>query len=250
MHNLIALLLASDQIRANRPTVIDEVENGLHFLRNAIWETVPRIHQDVERAVERHYGERIEVPVFLRFRSWIGSDRDGNPNVTADVTRTTLAMHRRTVLSRYLEDLRELRRDLSISEQHVEIPDSLRASIEDEKVSVQLSQHEERLYVREPFRRKLSYMIRRMEKARDGDDSAYNIAQYTADLDLLADALRELGYGHLVSDGRLGRMILQAKVFGFHMAALDIRQHSRRHGEAVAALLELASVTKDYEFAS
>ena len=65
------------------------------------------------------------VPVFLRFRSWIGSDRDGNPNVTADVTRTTLAMHRRTALSRYLEDLRELRRDLSISEQHVEIPDSL-----------------------------------------------------------------------------------------------------------------------------
>ncbi len=247
VHNLIALFLASDQIRAIRPTVIDEVENGLHFLRNAIWETVPRIHQDLERAVARHYGERIEVPVFLRFRSWIGSDRDGNPNVTAEVTRTTLAMHRRTALSRYLNDLRELRRELSISERTIEIPGSLYESIDADKLSVQLTPYEERLYVREPFRQKLSYMMVQMEKAREGDGSPYDIARYTADLELLATVLREVGYGHLVADGRLGRMILQTKAFGFHIAALDIRQHSHRHSEAVASLLALAGVASDYE---
>ena len=71
------------------------------------------------------------------------------------------------------------------------------------------------------------------------------LRRYTAGLDLLANALREIGYRHLVSDGRLGRMRLQAKVFGFHMATSDIRQHSRRHGEAVAALFALAGVAED-----
>ena len=246
IHNQIALLIASDNIRASKPTVTDEVFNGLHYLRNAIWTTLPRIHQDVEHAIAKHYGVQVEVPVFARFRSWIGGDRDGNPNVTAEVTRSTLAMQRRAVLSRYLEDLRALRRDLSVSERLTDVSERLFASIEEDAKTLSLSAHEERQFVREPFRRKISFMMQRIEKARDGDTESYDIAGYVADLTLISESLTEIGHAHLVRHGRLGRMIAQARIFGFHMAALDIRQHSERHGEAVAALMRLSGVCDDY----
>ena len=247
IHNQIALLIASDNIRASKPTVSDEVYNGLYYLRNAIWTTLPQIHQDVERAITRHYGAEVQVPIFAHFRSWIGGDRDGNPNVTAEVTRTTLAMQRRAVLSRYLEDLRVLRRDLSVSGRLAQVSKRLMASVEEDARTLTLSAHEERQFVREPFRRKISYMMQRIELARDKDGQAYNIEGYIADLMLIGESLTQMGHEHLVNYGRLGRMIAQARIFGFHMAALDIRQHSQRHAEAVAALLRMAEVCEDYQ---
>ena len=246
IHNQIDLLVASDNIRASKPTVIDEVTNGLHYLRNSIWVTLPRVHQDLERAIVRHYGAQVPVPVFVRFRSWIGGDRDGNPNVTAEVTQKTLAMQRRAAQARYLEDLRKLRRDLSVSERLTRIPAQLTDSLAEDAASLALSAHEERQFVREPFRRKVSFIMQRMEKARDGDTCAYDIDRYHADLTLIGEALEQIGLKDLVNHGRLGRMIVQARTFGFHMAALDIRQHSQRHGEAVAALMRLAGVCDDY----
>lgn len=246
VQNQIGLLVASDKVRASKPTVIDEVENGLHYLRNAIWETIPRIHKDVVNAIEHHYNQTVDVPVFLKFRSWIGGDRDGNPNVTAEVTRETFSMHRRTALARYLEDLRLLRRDLSISELQLNIPGILNESIRKDEESLSLSAHEARQFVREPFRQKISFMMQRIELARDGNYEIYNSNNFIADLQLLARALHEMGYENLVSHGQLGKLILQAQVFGFHMVSLDIRQHSRYHGNAVDILFRVSEVCDDY----
>lgn len=246
VHNQIGLLVASDKVRASKPTVIDEVENGLHYLRNAIWETIPRIHKDVVDAIERHYNQTVDVPVFLKFRSWIGGDRDGNPNVTAEVTRKTFSMHRRTALARYLADLRSLRRDLSISELQLKIPEALYESIACDKEVLCLSAHEARQFVQEPFRQKISFMMQRIELARDGDYEIYNSANFITDLQLLARALEDMGYGSLVSHGRLGKLLLRAQAFGFHMVSLDIRQHSRHHGNAVHALFKVSDVCDDY----
>ncbi|MCY4204382.1 MAG: phosphoenolpyruvate carboxylase [Bacteroidetes bacterium] len=246
VHNHIGLLVASDKVRASKPTVIDEVENGLHYLRNAIWETVPRIHSDLGHAIERHYNKKIDVPVFLKFRSWIGGDRDGNPNVTAEITRKTFLMHRRTALARYLEDLRMLRRDLSLSELQLKIPEILHASIQKDEESLSLNAHDIRQFVREPFRRKISFMMQRIELARDGDFEIYNSQSFISDLKLLAQALEEMGYETLVSHGRLGKLILQAQIFGFHMVSLDVRQHSRHHGKAVDTLFKVSRVCDNY----
>ena len=93
----VALLLATSEVRAERPTVKDEVEQGIYFLESTIWETAVRIHRDAERALRREFGDAaadVDVPVFLRWRSWIGGDRDGNPNVTPDVTRWTFERQR------------------------------------------------------------------------------------------------------------------------------------------------------------
>lgn len=87
IYRQIRLLMVTDEVRVERLTVQEEVDNGLFFLRNTIWDTLPRIYEDVRDAVKLYYGREIEPPSFLRFRSWIGSDRDGNPNVKPEVTR-------------------------------------------------------------------------------------------------------------------------------------------------------------------
>ena len=243
----VAILLATDQIHSSRPTVIDEVDNGLYFLRNAIWETVPRIHQDVRRAVRRHYGASIQIPAFIRYRSWIGSDRDGNPNVTADITRQTLKMQQRKVMRRYVSDLKALRRELSMSEIKVEMPQALYESLKKDEQELGPASDHERVFRREPIRRKLDFMIQRLRHTiAERPDSCYDIDKFKEDLSLLEFALNETGFGFLVNEGRLGRIIIRASVFGFHLAALDIRQHSKRHEQAVASILAAANVTSRY----
>ncbi len=253
LHDHITVLLSTDEIRANRPTVIEEVENGLYFVRNAIWETLPQIHRDVREALRRHYGAAPAVPAFLRFRSWIGSDRDGNPNVTADVTRQTLAMQHRTALTLYLAELRELRRELSLSERQVSVPQRLYDSIREDARRYTLELHRQRQFEREPYRLKISYLMARLEAQLQalGETLAepldgYDSRRFRADLKLLADCLRETGFGDLIEHGRLGRLLIQIDTFGFHLATLDLRQHSGVHEQAVAALLRLAGVADDY----
>ena len=254
IHNQIAVLLATDEVRASRPTVLEEVENGLYFVENAIWDMVPQIYQDLSDAIGRHYGERVAVPTFLRFGSWIGSDRDGNPNVTAAVTRQAAAMQRRAALTRYLEELRALRNDLSLSNRRTTIPAALYESIVADATCHVLDARLVRRYRHEPYRVKVSHMLGRLERLlRDleedptGDDSAvYDSSRFLADLELVANCLRQHGFDDLIDHGRLGRLLVQAKVFGFHLAALDVRQHSRLYEVTVAALLRLAGVTDGY----
>ena len=264
LYNEVALLLATDEIRTERPTVQEEVEQGLYFLMGSIWETVPRIHGDVRRALQRHYEDALsgdapdagipEVPVFLRYRSWIGSDRDGNPNVTAAVTRHTVRRQRRAVLERYLEELQALREALSLSAQQNGVPEPLKASLREDAEAVSLSDRLEEKLQHEPYRLKISYVMARLQailgnepSPGDGDDEAiYDSASFIDDLRLLQAALEESGFENVARRGGLQDLLVRAQTFGFHLAALDVRQHSGVHEAAVAALLEAAGAEADY----
>src|SRR5690606_4482290 len=231
----ISLLLATAEVRVERPTVREEVEQGLYFLRGSIWEAVPAIHRDVERALRKHYGEVHELPVFLRYRSWIGSDRDGNPNVTPEVTRWTLAVQRQTALRKHLEELRRLQQGLSISQRRVEVPASMYRSLEADAAEVPLDEGRRRQYQDEPYRLKIAYMMTRLgwllEDLEAGDPyrSGYTSERYVADLDLIDSALRESGFAEAADHSNLWRARVLARSFGFHLATLDVRQHSRIH---------------------
>ena len=248
----ISLLVATDEVRAERPTVEDEVEQGLYFLRDTIWEMIPRIHQDVVRAISRHYGEPVRFEPFLRYRSWIGGDRDGNPGVTAEVTRQTLSTHRRTALEKQLKELRELRRELSISERRSPVPQELYESLEADAADTPLPETRLRQYRHEPYRLKLSYMMARLQalladlEGGQHAESDYQSEGFVADLDLIDRCLRETGFSEAANFSRLARVRVLAKSFGFHLAALDVRQHSRIHEEAIAEILKLAAVADDY----
>ena len=253
----IALMLATDEVRSEKLAVPDEVRNGLFFLAQSVWDAVPRIHRDARAALQTYYGAGAAgpLPPFLRYRSWIGGDRDGNPNVTHDVTQWTLQQHRLDALRLYRRSVNDLRIQLSVSERQVAIPDALLASAEADAALVALPEARVRQYRHEPFRLKLHYLLAKLDAlvAHEEGDEAHPVlfeqftgAAFAADLDLLASALHSAGLGSVADGGRLADLRTQAATFGFHLAALDLRQHSRVHEAAVADLLRAAGAESEY----
>ena len=254
LYSQIAFLLGTDEVRAERPTVREEVEQGHYFLHGSIWDTIPAIHRDVQQALRRHYDATAELPAFLKYRSWIGSDRDGNPNVTADVTRWTFARQRRTTLEHYLDEIDDLRDDLSISTRQLTVSDALEASLEADADEIALPDDVRGQYQREPYRLKLCYMEARLRGLLDEIDAAdvekmaggYTADDLLADLDLIAESLHDHGFEEAARSGQLHRLRSLVKTFGFHLAALDVRQHSGVHEDTVTALLDAGGVVDNY----
>lgn len=254
--NQMKLLLMTDEVRAERMSVEDEVENGLFFFTHTIWDVVPTLYKDIRLALETYYGEAGDIPIVLKYRSWIGSDRDGNPNVTSSVTWKTVIEQRKTALKMYLRKLDHLRRYLSVSYKETNISDDLRVSLRDEETANPLSDVYERRYQREPYRRKLTHMMQYIQQQLDvlsGEKEEvlkmapkYTSEAFVHDLKLIRDSLIENSLSGLSEQGRLQDLLICAETFGFHLTALDIRQHSRLHEETVEELLGLGNVMEGY----
>lgn len=254
--NQMKLLLMTDEVRAERMSVEDEVENGLFFFTHTIWDVVPSLYRDIRLALETYYGESGDIPIVLKYRSWIGSDRDGNPNVTSSVTWRTVIEQRKTALSVYLKKLDHLRRYLSVSYKETNISDELKLSLRDEETENPLSDLYERRYQREPYRRKLTHMMQYIQEqlnAASGEKEEvlkiakkYTSTDFVHDLELIRNSLIENNLTGLSEQGRLQDLLICAKTFGFHLTSLDIRQHSRLHEETVEELLSKGNVINGY----
>lgn len=236
----LSLLILTDEIRALRLDVIDEVRNGIHYLGGAIWNAVPGLYRDLADAIETHYGERVDLPVILRYRSWIGGDRDGNPFVTAGRSARALAEMRQVALNRHGQMLEQLHRELSLSDRRVAVDVALTQSIERDEAEWPLDPKVVRHLRHEPFRVKLKHMQMRL------GTPDYNVLRYTCDLMLIQAALRHAGLIETADRGRIADAVMAARTFGFHLAALDIRQHSRVHETAVNEMFALAGVAANY----
>ena len=256
--NEIYLLLATDEVRTERVTVEDEVENGIFYFRNAIWQTIPILYDDLRNAFEMYYDEVPDFNTILRYRSWIGSDRDGNPNVTPEVTWQTILEQRKNVMELYLDELDDLRRYLSISQNKFDISDELAASLKRDEQEDPLSDRYERLYNQEPYRRKVTHMMHKLQHQLEiiklgrpnevlEEAQKYKISDFINDLELISRSLKNSGLECVASQGKLRHLRIRAQTFGFHLAGLDIRQHSEKHESAVAELLEVGQVTDEYQ---
>jgi phosphoenolpyruvate carboxylase len=250
----VTLLLSTEHLRATKPEPEAEVESGLKFLLTSIWESAAGLHLHARHALRRHYGADVAIPDFLRFRSWAGGDRDGNANVTPEVTRRTLAAHRRAALERHLGELADLQDELSLSDRHAAIPLDLLRSLDADRAERTLDAATRRRWRHEPYRLKIAAVMTRLshalEETRDGANASgpagYGSAEYVRDLELIERSLVHTGYGHVARGGRLQRVLWLARTFGFHLAALDIRQHSAVHERAVADILRAAGLVADY----
>ncbi|UCE06542.1 MAG: phosphoenolpyruvate carboxylase [bacterium] len=250
IYHQILLLLASDDIRSERPTVKDEVLNGLYFCTTSIWETVPHLYQDLREAIHLYYDvQPNNLPALLRYRTWIGGDRDGNPFVTPDVTRESLKTYRAAVLQLYLDELAKLKNELSISSRRAKIPEQLEGSLEQDAKLMTLDGKLYRRYQFEPYRLKISYIIEKINRllSQDADTSfSYTCEDFLAELQMIKKSLDINNLNEIATQGLLSDLILRAQVFGFHLVTLDIRQHSKVHEQAIEELLRLAGVTKTY----
>lgn len=241
----IQLMFATDELRVERPRVIEEVRHGLYFLKGPVWQAIPQLYRDLRRAIFEQYGVTPVLPSIIRYRTWIGGDRDGNPRVTAAVTRESFAELRNAVLDLYDEELTALRRELSASRLRVQVPAALDAAIERDRALYPVAPRDERVMANEPFRLRITQMIAKLGHSRV-EPGAYRAGELVSDLEELSLALEGCGMALVASEGRLFDLIYRAKSFGLHMAALDIRQHSRVHAETVGELLRLARVCDDY----
>lgn len=248
LYEQVTLLLATDELRAKRPQVEDEVDFILHFVQQTLWETIPEIVRDMERAGRLYFElPRNQVPRRgVRVRSWVGGDRDGNPYVTTDVTRATLRKHRRTAIEQFATSLRQLWHDLSISDRTVPVPDSLKEELVIDAEKGYISASDLKTHEREPFRLKVAAILERLDRDWREKES-YPVDEFRRDLGLLTHALEECGFSALASHGRMARLRIRAEAFGLHLVVLDIRQHSAMHETAVAELLRVGQVEDRYE---
>ena len=223
----VEVLWHTDEVRSVRPRVLDEVGNALFYLERTFFDAIPDVQQQLVEALGRHYsGIRVPSDPPIRLGSWVGSDQDGNPNANAAMLTETLRLQRRTLLTRYRERVRELARDLSQSTRLTRVSDELGASIRrDEEELADYAQTLSPGTADEPYRRKLSFIWRRLGATLDGESAAYGFADdLAADLDLLDASLRR-HRGGAVADGDLLRLRRQVRAFGFIGARLDVRQH-------------------------
>ncbi|MDG5765897.1 phosphoenolpyruvate carboxylase [Balneolales bacterium ANBcel1] len=248
----ICILISTDDVRPSSLSVHDEVRNGLYFLSNSIWNTVPKIYSDLEDAADIYYGKRPELPPFLKYRSWIGGDRDGNPRVTSEMTGETLRLHYESAFNRYEQALSAVWYELSISSRHMEVPQVLIDGIKsDEEVCDTGLKTAD--YWHEPYRLKVHFMQHKLMLQRRSlldmastEAGPYPIPVFLDDVEQLISALRQAGFRQLADRGSLRKLHYQIKTFGYHMAALDIRQHSDIYGTCVAEMLESAGVATGY----
>ena len=240
----VALLWGTSELHSLRPTVEDEVRGGLHYLPIVLWSVLPKLVEGLEEAVEVHYGQRPALPAPVVFRSWIGGDRDGNPNVLPAVTRWAQDFARREVVRLYADELDTLGRDLSVSDQRVRLPETLRLEIEDLLMGIAIPE----AFRSEPFR---CLCVGVREKLRGLSETSsgptYGDArELLADLKTISGGLRKVGLSGAAALG-VRPLQLRAEVFGLDLVALDLREESRAHATAVAELLRVGGVCADYE---
>ena len=245
----IATLWQTRELFAEKPTVLDEAKSALYYFRRSLMGAIPRLMEDMEDALDAAFGaaQGPPLPTVVRFRSWIGGDRDGNPNVTPALTREATTLQAEVALDAYLRDVDELVQRLSQWERRV----TLTRPFRDDLSRVSDREGSPRRFPEEPYRQKLAFVHRFLERERAGlrgnGEGGYpgGADGLVEDLALVESTL-ELSQGGRAARAFVRPALYRAMAFRFHLAPLDLREHSAKHERAVAALLRFADVAEDY----
>ena len=255
----ILILWRTDEVRLRKPTVLDEVENGLYYFRTSLFRAIPEVYRDLEKAIKRVYHtDNVKVPSFIRFGSWIGGDRDGNPFVTPDITREAVYMHAETALHEYMRRAQKLSTLLTHSSGLTTPSDEfLSSSKDDDKYFQGAFEDTTQDFAKEPYRRKLKIIRYRLKerlnaikqlKNKDNINSphAYNSEkELLNDLYLIKDSLIS-DNDNILNDFGLNDFIRLVETFGFYLVNLDIREESTNHTNAISEILKNHNNT-DYD---
>jgi len=253
----ITALWQTDDVRTARPTVRDEVRMALDYFEASLFATIPVLYSEIASALDAEFPDESseswalepgtsQLPIVVRFGSWIGGDRDGNPFVTASTTIDSLGMSRALLMQHYLGELSNLFEQLASSTQQAPISTALRARLEQylttmhgtaglptEAVRLQIACIVLRLGGSPP-----SVMLRNLVLSTNATLPPYpSAAELLDDLTLLRDSLAD-NRGERLAELFLDPLLLSVRTFGLHLQTLDVRQHARVHS---AALAELAS---------
>jgi len=261
----IQILYKTNEVRSRKLQVLDEVKNGLFYFRNSLFKAVPTTYRRMERAIHRVYGQPdghmpgITVPSFIRFGSWIGGDRDGNPFVKPETTVIALRMQAREIIQEYVIRAARLGHILSHSSKLCQPSQAFLDKLEqNEKAFPEAFRDNPEHFIQEPYRRKLYMMNWRLKRnlhyldaLLDDETPPSKASSYQDehellhDLYLIRDSLISHGDANVAS-GELQDFIRVAESFGFYLMQLDVRQESTIHTQTVKEVLQQLDGT-DYE---
>jgi phosphoenolpyruvate carboxylase len=273
----------TDEVRHTQPTVLDEVNNTLYYFNLTLFETIPTLLEELDEHLAKNFpGVRLnEETAPIRFGSWVGGDRDGNPFVTPEITWETARQQQRLILQKYQEVLLDLTRRLSESERFTPPSAALRQSIERDAAEMpEVAAIAGKRFPEEPYRQKLSFVLKRIEHTLERNrelaagllierpDELLSIRpalpiiaaltradkpsppiyrtgeELWQDLRLVRDSLEA---GKAGAAARLvNRLMRQVKTFDLHLATLDLRQHSQRHTAALEQITRHLGLTPSY----
>ncbi len=242
----IDVLWQTDELRVGRPEPLDEAMNALYYLDDLFKLTIPEVLSDFKNEIKRI---GVDLPLDARplsFGSWIGGDRDGNPNITASITESAMVLqvgHAIRVTIAAMDDLRQM---LSVSTRITGASKALLKSVEEDLKHIpEFEERFKRLNVQEPYRLKATAIVHRLAFTRNRHASGArhvphrdynNTSELLADLTLMRDSLLE-NRGELMATGLLERTMRTISVFGLTHATLDIREHSDAHHHTIAFAL-------------
>ncbi|MEA2078292.1 MAG: phosphoenolpyruvate carboxylase, partial [Pseudomonadota bacterium] len=253
LRNQIQILWKTDEVRVRKPSVRDEIRNGLFYFRECLFQAIPSVYRYLDNSIQRVYGDvDIRLPSLLQFGSWIGGDRDGNPFVKPATTEYALRMHMREILCEYLRRVESLRSRLTYSTRLVQPSQAFKDKLDHDlrHCPGAMGERPDR-FSHEPYRRML-YIMRnrlrhnlklttaRIEHPESADPANYpcrylNEQGFLDDLKLIQASLASHGDQN-IGRGELLDLIRLVETFGFFLLHLDIRQESTRHSEAVTEL--------------
>ncbi len=260
---MIQIFWKSEAVRPQKPSVYDEIENSLYYFRESIFACLPEIYRDLELAIKEVYpeakGNQIDLPNIVRFGTWVGGDRDGNPFVTPEITRNALRLQKAEVLSEYIRRIGSLEKILTHSIDQIELSPAFTESLEAE--SSLAEKFLGNLHSNEPYRRKLNFVKLRLEHTRngcqiehqnvnrstaDGIILAYkNENEFLSDLNLISDSLTYHNEANLTR-GSLQDLKRLVASCGFYLSTMDVRQESTMHSQTVAEVAQNLSEPIDY----
>ena len=239
----IDVLWQTDELRVGRPEPLDEAMNALYYLDDLFKLTIPEVLNDFKNEIKRL---GVDLPLNARplsFGSWIGGDRDGNPNITASITESAMVLQVGHAIRVTIAAMDELRQMLSVSTRITGVSKSLLDSVEkDLKHIPEFEERFKRLNVQEPYRLKATAIVHRLAFTRNrhasgGEHVAHrdynNTSELLADLALMRDSLLE-NRGELMATGLLERTMRTVSAFGLTHATLDVREHSDAHHHTLA----------------
>ena len=236
---LIDAMWQTDELRRRRPTPADEARSVLYVLEQVTRQGLPELLEDLALSLERAGGSLPPDAAPVRFGSWVGGDRDGNPNVTAETTAEVLELHRERALQLLAEEIDRLRGQLSTSDRIRAASDELRAAVEADRTRYpDVHERVGRRVEGEWYRLRLAVIAERLRATESAPDSGRvysSPAELDDDLAVLDRSLRANG-GTLLADGPLARTRRLLATVGFHLATLDLREHAARLHESLAGL--------------